>query len=194
MLDRNSALRGMRVPGRFGGNAEEPGVTIEEIKEFSLLEIALWDGESASLRSRLSELLNLQALPETGRAMSIGDGRLIRLAAGPLLYVGAAGPADILAAAVTPEEGSVVSLSHGRCCLRLGGPMAADLLKRGIRTDLREAAFPAGSAMASDIGGLGILLIRNDAASFDLLLPRSRATVFWRWLTRRASAFGYDVL
>ena len=59
---------------------------------------------------------------------------------------------------------------------------------------LRDAAFPVLSATVTDIGGLEILLLRPDARYYDLLVPRSRAVTFWRWLTRRAGQFGYEVV
>jgi heterotetrameric sarcosine oxidase gamma subunit len=194
MVERNSALRGERIHGRFGSDSENPGVTIQEIKDFSCLEIILWDRTGDQLGSRLDELLGLGALPQASRVVRLGGGLLLRPTDAALLYLGDAGPADILAATITAAEGVTLDRSHGYCYLRLGGPCAADLLRRGVRVDLRDAAFPVLSAMATDIGGLEILLLRPDARHYDLLVPRSRAVTFWRWLTRRAAQFGYEVV
>ncbi|MAZ04054.1 MAG: hypothetical protein CMN56_13060 [Sneathiella sp.] len=194
MLERNSALKGQRIHGRFGKASEQPGVTIEEIREFSYLELTLWESEAASLRSKLAELLAIQSLPAPEQSSLLPGGRLFSLKAGHLGYLGEAGPADILAAAIAPEEGSVVPLGHGYCCLRLGGPKAANLLRRGIRLDLRDRAFPVHHVARADIGGIGLLLLRRDGGHFDLLVPRSQAVELWRWLTRRAAQFGYQVL
>jgi|TARA_R110001606_G_scaffold3642_21_gene16554 heterotetrameric sarcosine oxidase gamma subunit len=194
VLERNSALKGQRIHGRFGKATEQPGVTIEEIREFSYLDISLWEMNKASLRSKLAELLGIQDLPARQGSIALSGGRLFSLEAGHLGYLGEAGPADILAAAIAPEEGSVVSLGHGYCCLRLGGPMVINLLRRGIRQDLRDKAFPVHHVVRADIGGIDLLLLRRDGGHFDLLVPRSHAPELWRWLTRRAAQFGYQVL
>ncbi|MDF2367272.1 hypothetical protein [Sneathiella sp.] len=194
MVDRNSALRGERIHGRFGKLDKEPGVTLKEIKDFSYLEITLWDWERDSLRSKLAELLGISDLPEQGGSQRLKEGRLLHLNDGRLAYLGEAAPADILEVAITPEEGCVVPLGHGKCLLRLGGPQGAALLRRGIREDARDIAFPPGRVMTTDIGGIDILLFRPDKAQYDLLLPRSHAPEIWRWLTRRAAQFGYEVL
>ncbi|MBO0333532.1 hypothetical protein J0X12_07910 [Sneathiella sp. CAU 1612] len=194
MPDRNSALRGQRIHGQFGNISKEPGVTFREIKDFSYLEITLWDWARDSLRSKLAELLGIGDLPDTGDSQRLKEGRLLHLADGSLAYLGAAAPADILEVAITPEEGCVVPLGHARCLLRLEGPKAVALLRRGIREDLRDTAFAVGQVMTTDIGGIGVLLLRPDTAKFDLLVPRSHAIEVWRWLTRRAAPFGYEVL
>jgi heterotetrameric sarcosine oxidase gamma subunit len=194
MVDRNSALRGERIHGRFGNLDKEPGVTLQEIKDFSYLEIALWDWGKDSLRSKLAELLGISDLPEAGRSQKLSEGLLHHLGEGRLIYFGAAAPADILEVAITPEEGSVVPLGHGKCLLRLGGERVDALLRRGVRQDIRPGAFPVGAAMTTDIGGIDILLLRPDKVHYDLLIPRSHAVELWRWLTRRAAQFGYEVL
>lgn len=193
MLERDSALRGERIHGKFGANSENPGITLQEIKDFSYLEIALWEGIAGPLQTRLGELLGIAALPEPGRMSPLQGGVLLRLEDDRLAYLGAPGAADILAATITAEEGAILDLSHGHCLLRLGGVHAAELLARGIRLDLRPAAFPVKTVVETDIGGLPLLLMRPGAAEYDLLLARSRAIHLWRWLTRRAAQFGYEV-
>lgn len=194
MVDRNSTLRGERIHGRFGKLDKVPGVTLLEIKDFSYLEVTLWDWRQDSLRSKLAELLSISDLPEEGGSQRLKEGRLLHLSEDRLAYIGEAAPADILEVAITPEEGCVVPLGHSKCLLRLGGPQVAALLRRGIREDVRESAFAVGQVMTTDIGGINVLLLRPDKAHYDLLLPRSHAAELWRWLTRRAAQFGYEVL
>lgn len=193
MLERNSPLSGERIHGRFGADAEKPGVIFQEIKDFSYLEIALWGALGEDLESRLGELLGVRSLPEPGRMTPLQGGVLLRPDEVALAFLGRVAAADILAATLTPEEGACVVRSHGVCYLRIGGPNARDLLARGIRLDLREAAFPMMTAAMTDIGGIGLLLMRPDAAQYDLLVARSRALPLWRWLTARAAQFGYEV-
>ena len=194
MPERKSPLGGHRILGKFGKIREENGVTIEEIKDFSYLEIAFWDPKSPSLRSKLSELLGIADWPKAGKMQPLKGGVLLRIAPDRIAYLGDAGPAEILEAAVAPSEGSVVALSHSRCYLRLGGAKVTNLLNRGLRLDLRDHAFPVGASALTELHGLGVLLIRRDKAQYDLLFMRSTALNLWHWLTESAAQFGYEVL
>ena len=144
MVDRNSALRGERIHGRFGNLDKDPGVTLQEIKNFSYLEITLWDWESDSLRSKLAELLGISDLPKMSGSQKLSEGQLHHLEDGRLIYLGAAASADILEVAITPEEGSVVPLGHGKCLLRLGGARVDALLRRGCVRIFVPLIFPWG--------------------------------------------------
>ncbi|PHQ66417.1 MAG: hypothetical protein COB93_11980 [Sneathiella sp.] len=194
MLERKSPLSQHRILGRFGVNTEEPGITIREIKEFRYLEISYWDGAATPLKSKFLELLTLSDFPEAGKSVALKDGTLLRPGPGLLAYYGGPAPEDILRAMISAGEGSVVSLSHSRCALRLSGPKVRDVLKRGLRINMSEDAFPEGANAYSEIHGLSVLLIRQGKAEYDLLFARSTAPNIWTWLTETAAQFGYEVL
>ncbi|MEH6527701.1 MAG: sarcosine oxidase subunit gamma family protein [Sneathiella sp.] len=194
MLERKSPLSQKRILGKFGNISEEIGVTIQETKSFSYLELTFWTAASPALSSKLFELLGVNELPIAGKVSRIKEGALMRAAPGRLVYYGDEGTAEILRAMVSDDEGSVVSLSHSRCALSLSGPKVTNLLRRGIRLDLSEAAFPVGACGFTEIHGLGVLLIRNKADQFELIFMRTTALNMWTWLTETAEQFGYEVL
>lgn len=194
MLDRKSPLSQKRILGEFGNLTGETGVTIKETKSFSYLEVSFWEAASPALSSKLYELLGISELPAAGTLARIKQGSLMRAAPRRLVYYGDEGTADILRAMVSDEEGSVVSLSHSRCALSLSGPKVTNLLKRGIRLDLSEKAFPVGACGFTEIHGLGVLLIRNKVDQFELIFMRTTALDMWTWLTETAEQFGYEVL
>jgi methylglutamate dehydrogenase subunit D len=194
MLDRKSPLSQKRILGKFGKISDEIGVTIQETKSFSYLELSFWEVATPALSSKLFELLGLDALPDAGKVARIKQGALMRAAPQRLVYYGDEATADILRAMVSDEEGSVVSLSHSRCALSLSGPNVTNLLKRGVRLDLSEPMFPVGACAFTEIHGLGVLLIRNKPDQFELIFMRTTALNMWTWLTETAEQFGYEVL
>jgi methylglutamate dehydrogenase subunit D len=194
MLERKSPLSQKRILGKFGKLTEGIGISIKETKSFSYLEISFWEAGSAAINSKLFELLGVSDLPVAGRVSRIKEGSLIRANPRRLVYYGTEGTADILRAMVSDQEGCVVSLSHSRCALSLSGPKVTNLLKRGIRLDLSEAAFPVGAFGFTEIHGLSVLLIRNKPDQFELIFMRTTAWNMWTWLTETAEQFGYEVL
>jgi heterotetrameric sarcosine oxidase gamma subunit len=194
MLERKSPLSQKRILGKFGKLSEEIGVTIKETKSFSYLEVSFWEAGSEAINSKLFELLGVSELPVAGKVSRIIEGALIRANPKRLVYYGTEGTAHILRAMVSDHEGSVVSLSHSRCALSLSGPKVTNLLKRGVRLDLSEAAFPVGGCGFTEIHGLSVLLIRNKTDQFELIFMRTTAWNMWSWLTETAEQFGYEVL
>lgn len=193
MLERKSPLSSVRILGTFGKTDEGIGVKVREIKEFSYLEIALWEAEPQALTAKFSELLGLAALPKAGAASKLKGGHLMRIAPRRLAYLGEAETAAVLEATIAPTEGSVIALGHSRCCLNLSGDKVTDLLSRGVRLDLRERAFPVNAVRQTEIHGLGVMLVRRGTVEFDLLFMRSSAGSLWHWLTVSAAQFGYEV-
>ena len=75
---------------------------------------------------------------------------------------------------------SVVDQGGGYGVLRIGGPRAADLLAAGVFLDLHPAAFPPGSAAATVLAHVGVILWRT-RESFEILVPRSYAAAVAHW-------------
>jgi heterotetrameric sarcosine oxidase gamma subunit len=84
-------------------------------------------------------------------------------------------------------------LFHG-VPLRLSGPRARDVLAKGLAIDLDPRVFPAGSAATSALSHMGVLVWRGEAETYDIVLFRSVAESFWRWLSASAAEYGYDVV
>lgn len=89
---------------------------------------------------------------------------------------------------------SVSDQNSGRGALRLSGPRARDVLAKGLAIDLDPRVFPAGSAATSALSHMGVLVWRGEAETYDIVLFRSVAGSFWRWLSASAAEYGYEVV
>jgi sarcosine oxidase subunit gamma len=123
-------------------------------------------------------------LPSPGRALPMWGGIALGIAPATALLVGAARP-DVADAAVIDQSGGFV-------VLRLAGPAAAEVLARGCRLDLHEAAFPPGSVARTPIAQVPVILHRHDG--FDLIVPATLARSFVHFLLGAAAGFGCAIL
>lgn len=93
-----------------------------------------------------------------------------------------AGDADALEAALEGLPGQAVDLSANRTLLVLTGPSAREVLEKGCQADLHPRAFPVGTAIATSIGPVAVLLHRSGEEEFRIY-PRASFTEFMvRWL------------
>ena len=155
--------------------------------------------EIAALRERLHVLKALAArrglaLPEHGRILTIRD--TLVLCVRPQRWLMLSPPMAAGAAASRWQEACVgtaaaVDLSSALLALHVAGPQAREALARGCRLDLDPAAFPAGTAAATAIGQVSVVL---GALPFGLLLltPSTTGRHFRDWLSAAARPFGLD--
>lgn len=80
--------------------------------------------------------------------------------------------------------------SRGRLALR--GPQAAALLARGVGADLHAAAFAAGVSAPMLFGRIGILLRRDAAEAWTILVPRSYALALWEEMVEAGRSLGLE--
>jgi|JI8StandDraft_1071087.scaffolds.fasta_scaffold51170_2 sarcosine oxidase subunit gamma len=78
--------------------------------------------------------------------------------------------------------GQVVDLSANRTTLELKGARAQDVLDKSCRLDLDESAFPAGTAVATLLGSVAVILWRVEADTWRVLPRSSFAVHVARWL------------
>jgi sarcosine oxidase, subunit gamma len=84
---------------------------------------------------------------------------------------------------------AVVDLSSALAAWQLSGAAAAQLLARGCRLDLEGGAFPPGSAAATLIAQVSVVLAALDSG-FLLLTPASTARHVREWLLASGAPFG----
>ncbi len=84
---------------------------------------------------------------------------------------------------------SLVQLDHSREVFRLSGRHAARLLMKGVAIDLDESALPVGSLFQSSIHDIGVIALRREPSSFDLLVYKSFGASFHHWLQDAAMEF-----
>lgn len=89
---------------------------------------------------------------------------------------------DQLAGALEGLPGQVVDLSANRTTLELQGVAAQQVLDKSCRLDLDEVAFPAGTAVATLLGSVGVVLWRVEPDRW-WIMPRSSFAIHTaRWL------------
>jgi sarcosine oxidase subunit gamma len=82
---------------------------------------------------------------------------------------------------VDAELAAVTDLSHGRAVITLSGPDAAPTLMQGTGVDLEPALFPVGSAAATALPHIPVVIWRR-AEGYDVIIPRSYAQHLLEWL------------
>lgn len=122
----------------------------------------------------------------TGMAVE-SEGRII-FRTGPLQFWFVGEEKDDLAA----KLGSlciVTPLFHGRARIALEGPLARDVLAKGIALDFHESAFTPGMFAMTGLHHTPVLAHCISANRFDLYAMRTFAVTVWEWLTDAALEF-----
>lgn len=191
MADPVSALDRHYAPGRFG-TPGQAAVTLEEVKVFSLLQLAAWPATVAELSAQCASALGVAKAPDLGKFIRAKTGSLLRI--GPLTWwLITEGSAPVARPVIPPAEGSPLDMSHSTTWLKIGGKKADDLLNHFLPIDLRDASFPPGSVASTVLHHTGVTLWRTDR-HFNLLLPRSFALSLWELLQESTMQYGFDVI
>ncbi|NGN92007.1 sarcosine oxidase subunit gamma [Nocardioides sp. KC13] len=84
---------------------------------------------------------------------------------------------------------AVVDLSANRTTLRLEGPSAQAVLEKGCPLDLHPRVFAPGTAVATNIGRVPVILWKVDLDSYRILPRSSYADYLGRWLVDAMAEF-----
>ena len=87
-----------------------------------------------------------------------------------------------LTAALGDAPGQVVDLSANRTTFELSGPRARAVLEKGCALDLHPRSFTAGTALATEVGNIPVVLQKTGEESFRLFPRASFADFLGRWL------------
>ncbi|MEM7193881.1 MAG: sarcosine oxidase subunit gamma [Pseudomonadota bacterium] len=186
MASRASALDGHYNPGRFGiQNAGH--VTLQEIRGLTLGQVAAWPDSVESVASAVAQQAGIETAPGPGKAAESGEVTVLRIEPLKWLLVGT------LIDEMEPEQGVLLDLSHSRTHIRVGGERAAATLNRLLPLDLREHAFPVGSAASSAMHHVGVTLWRSQHG-YELLLPRGFALASWEIIVETAQQFDAEIV
>lgn len=174
--DLHARLEAADVPG-------ERGVTLREVPFLAMVSIRVQPGSPAF--PRISAVLGA-ALPEAcGQTSTSGPHTALWLGPDEWLVVSDSerGPlvAD-LTEALGDARGAVVDVSANRTTVELSGPSARATLEKGCPVDLRERSFRPGSAVATTLGPVPLVLWQTGATTYRLLPRGSFADYVARWL------------
>ncbi|MEI6722272.1 MAG: sarcosine oxidase subunit gamma family protein [Betaproteobacteria bacterium] len=88
---------------------------------------------------------------------------------------------------------ALVRQTDGRALLRISGPRAREVLRKGLSVDLHPRSFRVGHTAITLVAGIDVQLWQlDDAPTYELLINRSVAGSFWHWLVSAAAEFGLD--
>lgn len=87
-----------------------------------------------------------------------------------------------LTAALGDAPGQVVDLSANRTTFELTGPRARAVLEKGCALDLHPRSFTPGTALATEVGNIPVVLLKTGEESFRLFPRASFADFLGRWL------------
>ncbi len=155
---------------------------LAEVDHGAITSIAVMPGKSVdkALKPLGFSFPSPNSFVENAGAMLIWTGR------DQAFLIGAEGPDLAAAAAITDQSGGWVSL-------RLKGPHAEAALMRYVPMDLREKAFPVGTAARAPLYHMQMVLARIARQEFRVMVFRSMAQTAWheievalRTLTARA--------
>jgi len=153
--------------------------------------------EIAALHGRARELENIAGargleLPVLGRVGRATD--QLALCVRPARWLLLAPPAHSGATATLWQAagarvGAAVDLSSGLTAWHLSGPQVRDVLARSCRLDLDPQVFPPGSAAATIMAQVAVILAVLPSGLL-LLTPTSTARHLREWLASTAKPFG----
>src|SRR4029077_5615429 len=97
--------------------------------------------------------------------------------------------AGALCEAACARVGAAVALSSGLAAWHLAGPRVREVLSRACRLDLDPQVFPAGSAAATLMAQVAVILAVLPSGLL-LLTPATTARHLREWLASTAKPFG----
>jgi sarcosine oxidase subunit gamma len=188
------------APGRVGAQTAAAGVTLTEIRDFSLVQVMARRGNWAETARAAQQLWALDA-PSEPKAVFGRDVTLV--GSGPdQFFVFSKGssskdPVEALKQAFAGIA-SLTDQSDGRCMINLSGPRVCDLLAKFCSLDLHDSVFPVGAAAASSVDHSAVTLWRSPNADdgspvYNLLVFASFADSIWHLITESAAEYGADL-
>lgn len=191
MVNRESALAAHYHTGH-SGLAERTGVTLTEVRDLGLLQIAAWPNTLSTVAKTACSMAGCTTAPAPGKAIDGSAGSLLRVEPLKCWLVSASGE-PLNNTEIDAEQGSTLDLSHSRTHVRITGEDATKLLNRHLPLDLRAASFPVGSVASTAFHHVGVTLWHS-SAGFELFLPRGFAVSLWEGLVESAEQFGLEII
>ncbi|MEX5262271.1 sarcosine oxidase subunit gamma [Kocuria sp. CPCC 205263] len=188
----------------------ERGVALREIPFLTMVGLRVVPGTPAA--EAVTATAGLPLPGGHGRVTGAPDGTaLLWIGPDEFLLVGSegAGPAEIgpagsdlraagtddagtaagLARALGTQPGQAVDLSANRTTLELSGPSARAVLEKSCHLDLHPRAFAVGTAVATTLGPVQVLLWRTAELTWRIMPRASFAEYTARWLLDAMTEF-----
>jgi sarcosine oxidase subunit gamma len=187
---RRSPLRHLHDRFQVERVAGRRAVALREVPFLGMVGVRVEPGSAAF--DRLGERLGA-GLPEAcGRVTSAGRHSALWLGPDEWLVVSETDGAVLAAElrdALAGNPGSVVDVSANRTTLELSGPAARETLEKGCPVDLHPRSFRPGTAVATTLGLVPVLLWQTDETTYRVLPRSSFADYVARWLLDAVTEF-----
>lgn len=155
--------------------AERAGITLSAVPRGSVWQVACWPDSFDAVQSDLATACGC-TMPAPGQIATAADGgSVIRVEPLKWWIIGPEGAECPVQPG--PEQGAWLDLSHDQAAIAIKGTNAAELVKRMVSIDLREAAFPNHSYASTEMHHMITRVLRQDAdgPSYQIWVMRSYA-------------------
>ncbi len=203
---RQSALAHLGLEGRGAAARGAAGVAMGERPHRGIVNLRL-DPKNAEAMAAVEAAFGF-ALPASANT-SAGDADMIALWLGPdewwLVVPGPepeAGPAlaEKLRAALSGHFAAITEVGESRTCIRIAGPSARALLRKGCPLDVHPRAFGAGACAQTLLAKATVVihLVADESAAdgpaFEVYVLRSFAEYLWTWIEDAGREYGVTVI
>jgi sarcosine oxidase subunit gamma len=90
---------------------------------------------------------------------------------------------------------AVTDVTDGQTILRVSGPRATDVLRKGCSLDLHPGNFSPGHCAQTHLDKIGVLIRKvDDSPQYDLIVRRSFTDYLTHWLQDAAAEYGFAVV
>ena len=188
---RHSPAEHLADAFRAASTTGERGVSLREIPFATMVGVRVDPASPAG--ARLAQALGTALPARCGDVSADGASTVFWLGPTEFLVLTAEAAADVvvrLGAALDGAPGAVVDLSANRTTLELAGPSAREVLEKGCALDLHPRAFRPGTAVATVLGPVPVLLWQLDDATYRIFPRASFADYLSRWLLDAMKEYG----
>lgn len=193
---RRSPLDDIQRTGDVGAVKENaPGVTITERPALSIIQVAAWAGQADAAAAGVEKAAGVKPSRDPCSATQSGDSAAIWLGPNRWLIVEkeSRGLDAAIRGAVDQDMAAITDQSHSRCVLRLSGPEARNVLRKGTTLDMDPGYFKPGEARTTSLFHMNALTHCVGEDTFDVYVARSFGQSFYEVLTHAAAEYGYRV-
>lgn len=181
-----SPKRRVAVGGAWTGSA----TSLVELAPPALIDVRGRAGDAA-FDDAVASVLGAKPPTAANRFVMAGDVTIAWLGPDQWLIIAPAGEeaalTEALASALDGLHHAVTDVSGGRSVFRLTGEGARDLLAAGSPFDFHPRRFGPGDCAQTVLARTTALILQRDAApTYDVLVRRSFARYLWDWLTSAA--------
>lgn len=183
MVERTSPFAA-EVAGAAGG------VRMEAAVRSSLWQVAAWPESFAEIEPALAGACGC-ALPRPGQAVVAGERLLVRIEPLKWWVIGPEGAGCPLRP--KPDHGAWLDMSHDQAGVVLVGEHSAEILKRMVSIDLRDAAFPDLSFATTHMHHMITRVLRRDrngVPAYEVMVMRSYADDLREIVSHHLAHFG----